>query len=207
MFSFLKKSPTEAKSNPATILSLSKHIATNAILSCKENYELLSSLNNVEHQVILDSDVVMEGSYYFWIYNLSTFYRILYKSKKDYGDKDLESFIEPIFSKIYIQSKSYFIQYVKEETGTNYFKFIMPIDDVNLDLVTNLIVLPLASEDGKFDKFSSIGFTFSNFFRVIGLNVFDVEVRARILNIQLKAIERGFPVYTGAIKMMRESVA
>ena len=67
MFSFFKKSPTEAKNNPAIILSLSKHIASNAILSCKNNFEFLSSLNNVEHQVILDSDVVMEGSYYFWI--------------------------------------------------------------------------------------------------------------------------------------------
>ena len=82
----------------------------------------------------------------------------------------------------------------------------MPIDEVNLDMITNLIVLPLMSEDGNFNKSSSIGFTFFNFLRVIDLNA-DALVRAKIYNIELKSIEQVHPVYTGAVKLMRDNVA
>ena len=206
MLSFFKKNPGDVKNNAESITNLSKHLARNAIRNCNEDYESWSKFDSGLALVQLTSDEIFEGSYYFWTFNLSLAYVCLLKNGKEYGDKTISDFVEPVFSKIYLQSKSFFIQYIKEDLGINYFTFELPPDEVVLDRVTMLVGLPVMVENNlSFDQTSSIGENYSKYIAVVNLKP-DVMMRQAIFNGALRSIERIMPIYAGAFKMMRDNI-
>ncbi|MCX7240020.1 MAG: hypothetical protein NTU86_06245 [Burkholderiales bacterium] len=206
MFSLFKKNPCEAKGNASTITSISKHLARHSYQNCVEDYTNWSQFDKNLLGVSLDSDQILEGTYYFWTFDLSLLYKCLLINSKAYSDKNLQIFVEPVFSAIYLQSKSLFIQYVKEGSGSSYFRFSFPRDEAIIDRVQRLMTLPFMTDSGaNFDKNSSIGDTYSKYLEVVGFET-DIEMRGRIFSHMLKSVETVMPVYAGAFKMMRDSL-
>ena len=211
--SFKNKGPADFGNNAKIAATLSKHSAEAAIQHATDLEADYGDLDRTFRSLSRDANGVCAAANEYWWFELSLIYRSLITNMTEHGDADVKIFVQPIFNRIYADSKSHFLMMrgslskVKDSVAEQDEEF----DTQTFEKIQNLAEMPLttqgdnAVDNARIGKESALALTLRNIFDAMPFRK-NAEMERRIANDSIRLMSMRIELYAHFCKLMRDKV-
>ena len=211
--SFKNKGPADFGNNAKLAATLSNHIAEAAIQHATDLEADYGDLDKTFRSLSREANGVCAAAYEYWMFELSLIYRALITNMTEHGDADVKIFVQPIFNRIYADSKPHFLMMrgslsKVKDNGTEQDQ---EFDTQAFEKVQSLAEMPLTTrtddvgDNGHIGKESALGMTLRNIFDAMPFRR-DVMMERQIAKDAIRLMTMRIDLYAHSCKLLRDNV-